>query len=174
MSRKARISLVLLWLASAPCVALMSDREQPLNIEADRAAVDDRQGLTVYEGAVVVTQGTIRITADKLKVYFDASHDMEKVVAEGAPARFRQRPDNSQEFIHASARRMEYQVAKNTLFLLDGAEVTQGGDRFSGNRIVYDTHLNRVQARKAESGKERVKITLTPKKKSAPTAPASQ
>lgn len=57
----------LLWgitLIPAIALALPSDREQPINIEADHAQLDDETGVTQYKGDAILTQGTLRIEGD--------------------------------------------------------------------------------------------------------------
>ena len=78
-------------------LALSSDSEQPINVEADRATLDDSRSVMTYEGSVIVTQGTIRILADRLDLHYDQQRRLEKAVASGNPARYRQLPDGSQE-----------------------------------------------------------------------------
>ena len=48
--------------------ALDSDKEQPIQIVADVAVRDEVAGETRYEGNVVLTQGSLQITADKLSI----------------------------------------------------------------------------------------------------------
>ena len=48
-----------LALGSAGAWALPSDREQPIRVQADTAELDDKQGVAVYRGDVVITQGTL-------------------------------------------------------------------------------------------------------------------
>lgn len=162
-----KIEALLFWLGLLHAVgatALSSDPEQPMNIEADQAMVDEERGITEYKGSVVVTQGSLRITADTVSI-FEGNGGFDKAILEGAPARFRQRPDGSQEYVRASAKRIEYMVPKSLLILVDDAVVNQGTDTFSGNRISYDTKKNQVKARKSESGGDRVKITIGPRGK---------
>lgn len=47
------------------------DRDKPIQIEADRASLDQLKGITVYEGNVVVTQGTILLRAAQVTVTQD-------------------------------------------------------------------------------------------------------
>jgi lipopolysaccharide export system protein LptA len=42
-------------------MALSSDREQPINLEADAADIDDLKGISIYTGNVVLTQGSMVI-----------------------------------------------------------------------------------------------------------------
>lgn len=169
MIRKPIIDLTVLlatWMLAGAALGLSSDPDQPVNIEADAATVDENTGLTEYTGSVIMTQGSMRVLADKVTVQ-RGDEGVERVILLGNPARFRQRPDNSKEYVRATARKIEYLEPKNLLYLIDQASVRQGSDTFSGNRITYDTKRNRVQARKSKTGKERVKITFTPKKKSS-------
>jgi lipopolysaccharide export system protein LptA len=154
-------------LAAGASHALSTDREQPIHIEADQAVLDDQAGVAEYEGSVVLTQGSIRILAERLTVYMDADDALERAVAVGAPARFRQLPDDAEEYVRASARTLDYRAGESLLELTREARIVQGGDLFSGDHITYDTGTARVQARRAEDGDERVRVTFTPKKDGA-------
>ena len=49
--------------------ALPTDREQPIRVQADSAELDDKQGVAVYRGDVVVTQGSMKLTANRAQVF---------------------------------------------------------------------------------------------------------
>ena len=55
-------------LISSLVFALSTDREQPIQIEADAAELDDASGITVYTGNVLVTQGTMRLWGNRLTI----------------------------------------------------------------------------------------------------------
>ena len=57
--------------ASSVAMALPSDREQPIRVQADSAELDERQGVAVYRGSVVITQGTLKITGDTVTITQD-------------------------------------------------------------------------------------------------------
>lgn len=155
--------------------ALSTDKDQPIEIEADAAELDDQKGVTVYTGNVVVSQGSIRMTGDKMTVYYTKDNDLDTVIMLGQPATYKQLPDNSEIYDEAEALRMEFYNLKNLVVLIDNALVKQEGLRFSGNRIEYDTETSKIKARGAPdntaadeekpSGSGRVKITIQPKKK---------
>lgn len=152
-----------LWLGSAPGVhALSSDRSQPINIKADRVRINENKGFSKYSGHVVLTQGSIVLTAARLTVY-QSKGTLQRIKATGAPARFKQLPDNGKTPVVASAEHMEY-LAGSALLLLSGrARVTQGGNVFSGHRIEYDTRHSIVTARKnAQNGTGRVHAIIQP------------
>ena len=73
-----KLSLLLyLWtavlLAAAPSAhAEKADRSKPINLEADTATVDDVKKVSIYEGNVILTQGTLQIRGNKLVVTEDA------------------------------------------------------------------------------------------------------
>ena len=63
----------LLAATSTPALAENADRNQPVNIEADRLTVDDRNKVHIFEGSVVLTQGSLTIRGDKLVVTQDGN-----------------------------------------------------------------------------------------------------
>lgn len=167
---------ILLWLlfAGGTCAALSTDKDQDIEIEADSAELDDRQGVTTYTGNVVVTQGTIRMTGDKMTVHYTKDNNLDTVILTGKPATYRQLPDNSEVYDESEALRMEFYKAKNLIVLIHNAKVKQRDLRFTGERIEYDTENSRIKARGAVTSKQdatqgeggeqpgRVKIIIKP------------
>ena len=58
----------LLALSLTSAMAERADRTQPVNIEANKATVDERKKIHIFEGNVVLTQGTLEIRGDRLMV----------------------------------------------------------------------------------------------------------
>ncbi len=146
-----------------PVQALEADRHQPVYIEADQAELDEQKGITVYRGNVSLTQGSMVLTGAVVTSYHAAgSRALIRVIAEGSPVRFRQRPSSDKEEVHATAPRMEYEAEKQLVHLVNGGEVTQGRNTFRGNRIDYHIDDNRVSASSGNTPGERVRATLFP------------
>lgn len=145
----------------ATVCALSSDREQPMLIEADRAELNDAEGISVYRGNVKVTQGTLVLTGDTMTV-LNKGDDVDKVIMDGTPATYKQRPDNKDQDVRAKALRMEYYTDPEHIILLHEAEVEQEGDRLQSERIEYDVVKDKVNAGTDEPN-ERVHITIQPK-----------
>lgn len=165
--RGTRNLLWAVWAALAPgtAFALSTDRDQPMYIEADKVHIDEKSGVSTYRGNVSLTQGSMHLTADKAAVHNKKDQTLEKVMIVGNPVRFRQRPDDAAEDVRAESRRMEYFADKDRLNLIEEAKVWQGGNVFTGNRIVYDTLHHVVTGTKAPGEKsDRVRITIQPKK----------
>jgi lipopolysaccharide export system protein LptA len=185
-SRKASFALLalvlLLGLAAEPARALSTDSQQPIEIEADFAELDEEEGTTVYIGNVVVIQGSIRMTGDRLRVNFTEEKDLKDAYLEGRPATFKQTPDNAED-VEGEALLIEYHALESLIKLIDKARVTQGGRLFEGHRINYDTLKSVITARSSRAGKAdkdelpkegsgRVRIIIPPKKKEPTAAPA--
>ncbi len=162
----AHIWWILLLFALAPLnsMALSSDRDKPMYIEADRAEMNDRTGVSTYRGGVQVSQGSMVLNADTLTVH-NRKRQIITVVAKGKPAQFRQRPDNQTEDVKANADHIEYRGLDEQLILLGDAKVWQAGNVFQSDRIVYDMKNNVVNAGSEHSeitDQQRVRITIQP------------
>lgn len=159
-------------LGSAQTLALSSDRHQVITVEADLAEADDARRVTVYKGRVVITQGSLRISGDTATVHYNQRRDLTALVVVGNPAHFRQQVEGELDYQQATAQRMEYHADKNLVILLGDARSWQGREQITGDRIVFDTVNNRVQADAREatkaSGKPRVRITIVPKRNEGP------
>jgi lipopolysaccharide export system protein LptA len=160
--RNRRLTAALLAALSGPATALSTDKDQPLDLEADSAEIDDGKGMSVYLGNVIATQGSMRLESDQLTV-FHSGTKAERLEAEGKPARFQQLADDSPEPIKARARHLEYRFDSEELVLTGDAIVVQGKDTFQSDRITYDRVRSVVKGGAAAKGKERVRITVDPK-----------
>lgn len=141
--------------------ALSSDRRQALQIDADKADIDQRHGVSTYRGNVHLTRGSMQLLADEVVVKYD-NGTVHLVIATGSPANYQQRSDKQQE-IRARAQRMEYNIDTGQLLLLKQAELHQDSNAFASERIVYDSINDRVNAgANAESPQDRVHITIQP------------
>ncbi|MBK1701591.1 lipopolysaccharide transport periplasmic protein LptA [Thiococcus pfennigii] len=155
-------ALLLALAAAAPAAEPPADQDQPIQIEADSVELDEQQSTSLYLGNVIVVQGGMRIEADRVLVAHDATRRPEHVTAWGEPVRYRQRPTGDAQEHRANALRMEYDVAKDEITLIGRAELIQGDDRFSSDRIVYDRSQAQVKAGASAAGSGRVRITIIP------------
>ncbi|WP_211208277.1 lipopolysaccharide transport periplasmic protein LptA [Leeia oryzae] len=156
--------------------AEQADRDKPINIEADQGTTDMANSTSRYEGNVIITQGTLRLRADRIDVASDKDGKMQ-AQALGKPVTFRQKQDQSDEYVEAQAARIDYDSAKSLLKLSGDARVRRGGDELRGAVIIYDaaTQQYSVQGGAATAGKPagRVHAIIQPKAKPA-TTPAAQ
>ena len=169
------LSFVLALVFSAGALALSTDKEQPINIEADRAEADNEKRITIYYGDVIITQGSLKITGETVTIHYDNDDRLTKLISEGAPARFRQLPDGKADvpknYQTAHASRMEYYAQEDRIVLLGDAVYGQEGDRVAADRIVYDSLKSQMRAEsrspsggEGEQASSRVRIKIEPKK----------
>jgi len=157
--------------ASGAVFAEKADLDKPTQIEAGKMSADDARRMTIFEGRVVVTRGTMRLTADRVVVRQDAE-GYQFATATGKPARFRQRqdpkpPESEGLWMEGEALRMEMDDRSGRIELFDSARVKRGGDEVAGNYILLDQRSDHLSvstgkdAAPSEGG--RVKAVIQPK-----------
>lgn len=164
-------------LLSGAAFALSTDREQPIQIEADAAELDDASGVTVYTGNVIVTQGSMRLVGNRLTLFYNEDNTLKTATMLGQPATFKQMPDDAaQGQIDGKGIKIDYLAAQDRLVLTEDAELTQNGKLFRAYNIEYDTKKAKMVARKANQGEAtpsgkaagsntgRIKVILPPPK----------
>ncbi len=176
-----RLELLLVLALSSPGAnALSTDKDQDIEIYADAAVLDESNNISIYTGKVIVIQGSIRMTGDKMTVHNDDEDELELLIMEGRPATYRQLPDDSEVYDEAKALTMEYYEERNLIYLIGEAWSKQGDGEVSATCIEYDTEQSRarawsgsvkcagqdLEADKNEPGaaKERVKIIIRKQK----------
>jgi len=175
----------LLVLAAFPAFAERADREKPISLEANRISVDDVKKVQVYEGNVVLTQGTMVIRSDRIVVTQD-SDGFQRGVAYAGPgglARFKQKREGKDEYIEGEAERIEHDARTEITEFFVRAWVRSGLDEVKGNYISYDSLHEKYYVTsgvtpdgkgpaKAEGG--RVRAIIQPKGKGEAQPPAGE
>ncbi len=176
------LALTLMLAALAmPAQAERADREKPISLEADRISVDDVQKVQIFEGNVVLTQGTLAIRANRLVVTQDAEGFQKGVASggEGGIARFKQKREGRDEYIEGQGERIEHDARNEKTEFFVRAWVRSGLDEVKGNYISYDALSEKylVTSGVAADGKTpakveggRVRAIIQPKGKADPEA----
>jgi len=151
-------------------LAERADREKQIVVAGDRAIADDAQKTLVFDGNVVITQGTMRMTANKVTVREDKDKH-QYYVANGAPVTFRQKRDNVDEWIEGFADRAEFDDRNDVLKLFNRARVKRNNDELTGEFITYDMRRDVAEVTGAPAGTAtpsntgRVKVIIMPPKR---------
>lgn len=159
----------------APAAAEKADRSKPMVVEADQpGTLDLQRQVVVFNGNVVVTQGTMVLRAQRIELR-ELPDGYRAASASGGPgqqATWRQKRDGVDETIEGAADRIEYDGRTDTLRFvgngavrrLRGATVT---DEVTGATIVWD---NLAQVFRVEGGAAtaanpagRVRAVLSPR-----------
>jgi lipopolysaccharide export system protein LptA len=171
--RVERVLAVLLcvFCAAAPAWAEKADRSRPVQVEADSVHMDDARKTAVYEGHVILTQGTMTMLADRIDVNQDAQ-GMTSGVATGKPVHFKQKMEGRDEYMEADANRIEYDARTQVVRLIGAAHLKQGEDELRGGTITYDMRTERYKAEGAtDGGGGRVHAVIRPRNQGAPAKP---
>lgn len=160
-------------LLASPVYAEKADRDKPVNLEADTVTLDDIRKISVYQGNVVLSQGTMMLRADRVQVTQNAE-GLDKVTATGRPVTFRQKVEGRDEFIEGFANRIEYDGVNSQLELIGQAQLQRGSDELRGAQISYNakTEFYKVVGQAdATTPAGRVRAVIRPKPRSNPPAP---
>jgi lipopolysaccharide export system protein LptA len=152
-------------LLAAPAHAEKADRDKPVNLEADTVTLDDIRKVSVYQGNVILRQGTLMLRADRVQVT-QTEGGLDKVVATGRPVAFRQKVDGRDEFIEGFANRIEYDSVNSQLELIGQAQLRRGSDELRGAQISYNanTEFYKVVGQPdAKTPSGRVRAVIRPK-----------
>ena len=173
MTRYLRaVTACVLVAAALPLLAAEADRKRPIYLEADRVEIDDESGISTYSGDVRIVQGSMELNASKVVLYLE-KRETTRYVATGTPARFKERPEDADDDLVATAPTIEYRVRVDELHLLGGGEVSQGPNTFTGETIVYLVNQNQIRATGGSGS--RVTMTIEPEADAEPApAPAPQ
>jgi len=164
-----RLLLILMLVFAVPARAEKADRDKPTQVEANRMSADDVRRLNIFEGDVIVTKGTIRLTCERLVVRQDAE-GFQFATATGKPAKFRQRQDarpGEKEgiWLEGEALRIELDDKNQKIELFDKARVNRGGDEVAGDYIFVDQRADFYQVSSGKGGEKpgRVKAVIQSK-----------
>lgn len=171
----------------ATCCALLlatashaekADRDKPINLEADRVTVDDAKQVSIFEGNVVLAQGTMVIRGYRMEVRQD-NDGFKHGTAWGDLAYFRQKREGFDEYIEGWAERIEYDGRADKMQMFARAYMKRGEDEVRGNYISYDAATEFFQvigggakAATPNNPDGRVRAVLQPKSKKKPPAAA--
>lgn len=174
-----------LAVGATTALAERADREKPINLEADRISVDDIRKVQIYEGSVVLTQGTLQIRTDRLIVTQDADGFQRGKAIGGAKglARFRQKREGKDEYVEGEGETIEHDARNEKTEFFVRAWVKNGADEVRGNYIAYDSLTEKylVTAGSSANGTAakipgvpagRVRAVLMPKSRGDEKAPA--
>lgn len=182
MTRTTVLALAALLLPALPAFGEKADKGKPTHIEANRMSADDARRVTIFEGNVVLTKGTVLVRADRVVVREDAD-GFQHATATGKPVRFRQRADPKGDregvWTDGEALRVEIDDRNERIELFERARVRRDQDEVQGEYIFLDqrTEYFSVSAAKgaAPSSRDgRVRAVIQPKNRPESEPPAAR
>jgi lipopolysaccharide export system protein LptA len=173
MKRRAsssRLLAVVALLASSPLLAVESDRDKPMDIDADSMQSNVNEGTATLTGNVRIVQGTLDVRAAKAVVTQDEQQQVSRAVLTGSPATLAQDLDDGGR-LDARAAQIDYDMANDRVVLTGNAVVAQPRGELRGERITYSLNDGRIEAGGPEGG-NRVFMRMNPQVK--PPAEAAE
>ena len=157
---------LLLWFGLFCCCASTTfaggekaefDRNQPIEITAQKLEVLQLERQSIFTGDVVAVQGEMTLYTDKLIVYLQQAQDqIDRLEAIGRV-----------KFVQldrvATADQAVFQQVEEVLTLTGNAVVTQGKNTISGDEITLFLQENRTLIKGSKNN--RVKAVIVPEKK---------
>lgn len=189
MNIKSQGQTVLFWALlgwfgsfAAAAWAEKADHEQPVYINAANVRLDDVRKLTIYEGQVVLTRGSMQLEAERIEVSQDAS-GFTFGSAFGQLAHFRQKEDGTGHIVEGWGERIDYD-GRTEIIKITGQSRLQRGNlqEMHSNSVTYDMRSQVYQARGSNTGttagrviaviqsQSAEKTTATPTEKTPPAA----
>ena len=158
-NRIAVIAGLSLAIASGSLHALKSDRQQPLEVNADTTDGTLGDGTATLRGNVEISQGTLLVKADVADV-IKAEGRVRRVELTGTPVHLQQEIEN-EGLVTAEAGHIVYEVATGIVTLNGAADVIHPQYHISGETLVYDMNLQHFQGSGGDDN-GRIRIRLDP------------
>lgn len=149
-----------LTLCSPLALAGKDDLKLPIKVDSKFNFVDGKLKISTFTEDVHITQGSLSIHADEVKVIAGEKGN-EVFIAKGNPATYQQTLDDG-KMVKASANQIKYQVLDRTLELTGSAELQQNNSQVKGTSIVFNMIQQQLVAQGESSSGERVTTIFTP------------
>lgn len=159
-STKRTLTALVCLAAFSAAQALVTDRQQPLEVNADTTDGMLGDGVTTLSGHVEIRQGSLLITADLAEVD-KADGKVKQITLRGDNASLQQEIED-QGLVRAWAQEIEYRVGTGVVVLSGDAEVEHPQYHVSGEQLRYDLNLQHFEGNGSEDGNGRVHIRLDP------------
>ena len=152
-------ALALAIAVSGAAGAKTSDRNQPMDIEADRSdcGLGDNANCTLF-GNVSISQGTMQVGAARAVIHQTGGNPSRAQLSGGVT--LRQQLDDGGT-INAKASNVDYDMRTEVVTFTGDVTINQARGVLTGQRVVYNMRTGQVQSGGEGSG--RVKMRIMPK-----------
>lgn len=150
-----KIAVIFFFTLPLYSFALPNDNQQKVYITADSSIYNYKSGINIFEGHVVVNQGTTHITADKLITKTNALHKIQEATAYGFKdlAHYWTLPKLKEPELHAHAKIIRFFPINSNITLEQMVTVAQGENRFQGELVHYNSNNQTITVPAAENSR---------------------
>jgi lipopolysaccharide export system protein LptA len=157
---------------SSQAIALDSDKNAPVTINAETTNIDFRTGKRTLTGNVDISQGTMNIKADKVVLVYKGD-DIDTATAYGNPVKFKQLPEGHKETVFGEGKTLKLEQAKELVTLTKNAKITQGSNVITGKVIYYNMKTSKMTV-KGQTSSSKKKTADSKQEASGEAAPSKQ
>ncbi len=140
--------------------AKQSDFSEPVYVDAVTQTAELQDNRLTFTKDVIITQGTIKIHADKVVVVRGAEKGSEVMTAYGKPATFFQILDNGKP-VNAHGNTIRYELKQRLVTITGNGQLKQEDSQVNGEVIRYDIVKQKMMAESGDTG-SRVKTVFLP------------
>jgi len=153
------MAAIFLFAMPGPLLALKTDRQQPLEVNADSTEGSLGDGIATLRGNVEIRQGSMLIRADIAEVE-KVDGRVRKFELNGNPVHLQQEIEE-EGVVTAEAKNVMYMVATGIVTLTGEADVIHPQYHISGEVLEYDMNTQHFQGSGGD-GNGRIRIRLEP------------
>ncbi|MGN1393190.1 MAG: lipopolysaccharide transport periplasmic protein LptA [Succinivibrionaceae bacterium] len=142
--------------------ALESDYKESITVDSEQQMADLKNNKATFINDVHITQGTIKINADKVEIFRTSQGELKQIIGYGKPVTFFQILDNNKP-INAKGEKLVYDPITHSLDLSVNAEIQQENSKINSDRITYNIEKEILEAtRDTKKQNNRVKTVFIP------------
>ncbi len=156
----ASLLAVVLALSTGVAIARSSDRNKPMDIDANRSDCDGMgaNASCTLIGNVSIVQGTLKVNAAKAVIH-QAGGEPSRALLSGGVTLQQEMDDGDR--INASAANVDYDLRTESMVFTGNVVIHQDRGSLNGERVVYNLKTGQLQS--GGEGGGRVKMRILPK-----------
>jgi lipopolysaccharide export system protein LptA len=159
---------LLIILIGNPAFALETDSQEPLELKASSADINQSEHKGTYTNGVEFDQGTTHIRADRAITKTDENNKLTTAIIYGnknSQAHYWSQMEKDKPDLHAYADIIEYSPDKKIIKLIGNAKIKQGENLFTAPKISYDIQKRHIISSKMANNSDKTVIIFHPPRK---------
>lgn len=160
-NRLLRTSFLVTLLFTANSHAGKDDFTKKIELASLYQNADGIAKRAIYQGNVVILQGTLKVSADELEIDASKGEGNEIFIATGNPATYSQQQEDG-SMVTAKADKIEYHRQTRSLSLEGNAEIKQNSSSVQGKSITFNMEFEQIIAQGSDQESGRVITTFQP------------
>lgn len=149
--------ITLIMIAASLSFAAESQKEEPIQIEADNMKYYGDKQMSFFTGNVVVIKGEMKMTSTEMEVYFTEDKEVKEIFSKGNVR------IEKEGLLALSGFARIYQQEQKVV-LTENAKVWQEDNYLEGEKVTLFLDSEKLFVDKGKDGDKRVKIIITPQK----------